>query len=152
MFVLSAIAGCKKELTYSYAFDVSGTADRGNNYNAYYQFDTAAGLQEFAANFYIGSAVDSNYVQISFSGNNYIVPGTYYSGIVNPNNTICSFAYVNNHVYYANVTGIVQILQNDNVAHTIKGNFQFSAVNTTNTNDTVIISNGAFSGINYVIQ
>ena len=119
---------------------------------AAYNYDTVARLQEFAANFYIGAVADSNYVQVSFSGNNYIVPGTYYSGVTNPYNTTCSFAYVKNHIYYANVTGILQILQIDNVGHNVKGNFQFSAANTTNANDTVIISNGAFSGINYIIQ
>ena len=152
LLVLCAIAGCKKALNYSYAFDVDATLDKGNNYTAIYQYDTVARLQEFAANFYVGSIADSNYVQVSFSGNNYVVPGTYYSGIVNPYNTRCSFAYLKNHIYYANVTGILQISQIDIAGHNVKGNFQFSAVNTTNTTDTVVISNGAFSGINYVIQ
>jgi hypothetical protein len=149
LFGLCVMAGCKKELSYSYAFNVGATAYKGNNYTATYQYDTAARLQEFAANFYIGNVTDTNYVQVSFSGNSYIVPGTYYTGVVNPYNTTCSFAYVKNHVYYANVSGILQIVEIDNVGHTIKGNFQFSAANTI---DTVVISNGAFSGINYVIQ
>ncbi len=145
------MAGCKKELSYSYAFDIGATPYRGNTYTANYQYDTAANLQEFAANFYIGSATDSNDVQVSFSGSNYVVPGTYYSGVVNPYNTTCSFAYFKNHIYYANVTGIVQILQADNVGHTLSGNFQFTAVNTSNTYDTIIVSNGAFSNITYSV-
>jgi hypothetical protein len=151
LLALCAIPGCKKPLSYNYAFDISGTVYQGNNYTAYYQYDTAARLYEFAADFYIGPVVDTNYVQVSFSGNSYIVAGNYYSGVVNPYNTTCSFAYVKNHVYYSNVSGIVQILQIDTVGHSIKGNFQFKASSSA-PGDSVIVTNGAFSGINYVVQ
>jgi hypothetical protein len=152
LLMFCTIAGCKKELSYSYAFSVGGTAYNGYNYFAYYKFDTTAALHEFAANFYFGNAADSNYVQVSFSGNNYVVPGTYYSGVVNPNNTVCSFAAYQSHVYYSNVSGIVQVQQIDTVGHNIKGNFQFNAVSTVNASDTLVITNGAFSGIHYVIE
>jgi hypothetical protein len=146
---LCIIAGCKKDLNYIYAFNVNGVARHGNNYTATYHFDTAASLQEFAANFYIGNASDTNYVQISFSGNGYITPGTYYSGIINPGNTVCSFAYNNLHNYYSNVSGILQIVQIDTVGHILKGNFQFKAVSNVNSSDTAVITNGSFASVQY---
>lgn len=149
---LGLFTGCKRPLNYNYAFDVNGTTERGNTYTAIYQFDTAAALKEFAADFYIGSPVDTNYVQVSFSSNNYIMPGTYYTGITNAENTVCSFAYNNKHTYYSNVTGILQITRIDTVLHNLKGSFQFKAVNTTNYADTVNVTDGGFSGINYVTQ
>lgn len=152
LLVLCFITGCKKNLSYSYAFNVNGVVCRGDNYTAVYHLDTAAALQEFAANFYVGNVTDTTYVQVSFSGNNYVVPGTYYSGIINPYNTICSFAYNKNHTYYSNVTGLVQITQIDTVAHKLRGSFQFRAVSNVNANDTVTITNGGFSGINYIIE
>jgi hypothetical protein len=143
------MAGCKKSLNYNYAFNVNGSAYQGDNYTAVYQYDTAAALWELAANFYINSAVDTNYVQVSFSGNHYITPGTYYSGVTYGSNTLCSFAYNKGHNYYSVVSGIVQIVQADTIGHVLKGNFQFTAANM---GDTINISNGAFAGINYVIE
>jgi hypothetical protein len=145
------MAGCKKELSYKYAFNLNGTAYRGDTYTASYDLDTVAGLREFVADFYIGKITDTNYVQVSFSGNNYVTPGTYYSGILNPGNTLCSFAYVN-HVYYTNITGIVQISQIDTVARNLSGSFQFKAVSNANSADSVVVTNGGFSGVNYIIQ
>ena len=152
LLLICFAAGCKKDLSYIYAFNLNGVAERGNNYSATYQYDTAAGLHEFAANFYIGNMTDTNYVQVSFSGNGYIAPGTYYSGITNPGNTVCSFAYNNMHTYYSNVTGILEIVQIDTVLRSLKGNFQFKAVSNANYNDTVIVTNGGFSGVKYIIQ
>ena len=149
---LGLLGGCKKELSYNFAFNLNGTTYRGDNYSATYNLDTVAGLREFAADFYIGNTSDTNYVQVSFSGSNYILPGTYYSGITNVNNTHCSFAYNKNHVYYNNVTGIVEILQIDTVGHKIKGNFQFKAASSIGAADTVMVTNGAFSGISYSVQ
>ena len=151
LIVVCLIAGCKKDLNYIYAFNLNGTAEHGNSYTATYQFDTTAALREFAANFYIGSFTDTNYVQISFSGNNYITPGTYYSGITNPGNTVCSFAYNNLHKYYSNVSGIIEILQIDTTLHIIKGNFQFKAVSNSNLADTAYITNGSFASVKYSI-
>ena len=152
IIILTAITGCKKDLTYSYAFNVNGVAYHGDNYTAVYRLDTVAALQEFASDFYIGNATDTNYVQVSFSGNNYIAVGTYYTGITNANNTVCSFAYNKGHTYYANTSGVLQILQIDTIAHAMNGNFQFNAVNNNNSADTVRVSNGAFSGIRYTTQ
>ena len=152
VIILTALAGCKKDLTYSYAFNIDGVSYHGENYSAAYRLDTVAALQEFATDFYIGNATDTNYVQVSFSGNNYIAVGTYYTGITNANNTVCSFAYNKGHTYYANTSGVLQILQIDTIGHSIKGNFQFSAVNNNNSADTVHVSNGAFSGIRYTSQ
>jgi hypothetical protein len=149
---LCMIAGCKKDLNYIYAFNLNGVAEHGNSYSATYHFDTASALQEFAANFYIGSMSDTNYVQISFSGNNYITPGTYYTGVINPGNTICSFAYNNLHTYYTNVSGILQVVQIDTIGHILKGNFQFKAVSNLNASDTVVISNGSFESVKYQIE
>ena len=149
LLCLGTLAGCKKSLNYNYAFNVNGTPCQGNNYTAIYQYDTAASLWELAANFYINSSIDTNYVQISFSGNNYITPGTYYTGAVYGGNTMCSFAYNKRHTYYSAVAGIIQILQADTIEHVLKGSFQFTAANL---GDTITISNGAFAGINYVIQ
>ena len=149
---ISFLAGCKKDLSDSYAFYLNGVSERGNNYTATYHLDTAAELQEFAANFYIGNVIDTNYVQISFSGNNYITPGTYYTGITNPGNTVCSFAYNKGHNYYTNVSGILEIRQSDTIGRSLKGNFQFKAVSTINTADTIVVANGAFAGIRYNIQ
>ncbi len=143
------LIGCKKDLSYSYGFIVNGVAHQGNTYSAYYLYDTVAALNEFAADFYIGNVTDTNYVQVSFSGNGYILPGVYYSGVTNPGNTQCSFAYNKNHLYYTDVSGIIEILQIDTVAHKIKGNFQFSAANA---GDTVHVTNGSFAGIKYIIQ
>jgi len=150
--VVIILSGCKKDLNYRYAFDVNGALCQGNNYTAFYQYDTAAGLHEFVADFYIGSVSDTNYVQLSFSGNNYITVGTYYSGITNPGNTVCSFGYYKNHIYYNNIIGIVQVTQSDTVAHSLKGSFQFSALSNVNPSDSVQVTNGAFAGINYVIE
>ncbi len=149
---LCLIAGCKKDLNYNYAFNLNGVAERGDNYSATYHFDTVAGLQEFVANFYIGNISDTNYVQISFSGNHYILPGTYYTGIINPGNTVCSFAYNNFHTYYSNVTGILQVVQIDTVGRSLKGNFQFKAVNNVNNADSVVVSNGSFESVKYQIE
>lgn len=149
---ITLAAGCKKDLSTRYAFDLNGVTYRGDNYNATYHLDTLSGLQEFAANFYIGNITDTNYVQVSFSGSRFIGPGTYYSGITNPYSTVCSFAYNKSHTYYTNVTGIVQITQIDTIGHNMKGSFQFKAVNTLNSTDTVWVTNGGFSGINYVIE
>lgn len=149
---LGLLGACKKELSYNFAFILNGVTYRGDNYSATYNLDTVAGLREFAADFYIGSTSDTNYVQVSFSGNSFIAPGTYYSGVNNINNTQCSFAYNKNHVYYNNVSGIVEILQIDTISHKIKGNFQFKAVSSVNAADTVRVTNGAFSAINYHVQ
>ena len=149
LLCLCAISGCKKDLNYNYAFNLNGTAYNGNNYTAFYQFDTAASLHEFVADFYIGNVTDTNYVQVSFSGNGYIAPGTYYTGIINPGNTVCAFAYNKSHKYYTNVSGIMQILEADTIRHVLKGNFQFTAANS---GDTVSVTNGSFAGINYVIE
>ena len=146
------LAGCKKDLNYSYAFNLNGVAEHGDNYTAVYHLDTVAALQEFAAEFYIGNSTDTNYVQLSFSGDHYITPGTYYTGITNAGNTICSFAYNKRHTYYSNVSGILEILQMDTVHHFLKGNFQFKAVNNMNSADTVFITNGGFAGMKYTIQ
>ena len=149
---ICVFAGCKKDLNYIYAFNLNGVAERGDNYTANYHFDTVAGLQEFVANFYIGSMSDTNYVQLSFSGNNYITAGTYYSGIINPGNTVCSFAYNNLHTYYTNVSGILQITQMDTIGHILKGNFQFRAVSNANQADSALITNGSFESVQYQIQ
>lgn len=152
LLTICVISGCKKDLSYNYAFNLNGVAEHGDNYTAAYHLDTVAALQEFVANFYIGSVTDTNYVQMSFSGNSYIAPGTYYTGITNPGNTVCSFAYNNKHTYYTNVSGILEILQMDTVLHTLKGNFQFKAVNTIHFTDSVTITNGGFAAIKYVVQ
>jgi hypothetical protein len=152
VFCICVLVGCKKDLNYIYAFNLNGVSEKGDTYTATYRFDTVAALHEFAGNFYIGSQADSNYVQLSFSGSNYITAGTYYTGIVNPGNTVCSFAYNKGHVYYTNVSGILEILQIDTGLHVMKGNFQFKAVNTQNSADTVVINNGGFSGVKYDIQ
>ena len=149
LIFLFTLAGCKKDLNYNYAFNVNGVSCNGDNYSAYYRYDTVALLHEFVADFYIGKVTDTNYVEISFSGNGYIIPGDYYTGITNPGNTLCSFAYVKNHLYYTNVSGIIQILQADTIGHVLKGNFQFIA---DNSGDTVKVTNGSFAGIRYVIQ
>ena len=149
LLAIYCLSGCKKDLSYSYGFSVNGVGCQGNTYSAYYKYDTVATLNEFAADFYIGNVADTNYVQISFSGNGYIMPGVYYSGVTNPGNTQCSFAYNKNHLYYTDVSGIIEILQIDTVAHKIKGNFQFSAANA---RDTVRVTNGSFAGIKYLIQ
>jgi hypothetical protein len=149
LLCLCLLAGCKKDLNYNYAFNVNAVACNGDNFTAFYRYDTAASLREFVADFYVGKVTDTNYVEVSFSGNEYIVPGDYYTGITNPGNTLCSFAYIKNHVYYTNVSGILQILQDDTVGHVLKGNFQFTAANS---GDTVKITNGSFAGIRYVVQ
>jgi hypothetical protein len=152
LLCICILACCKKDLNYIYAFSLNGIAEQGNNYSATYHYDTTAALQEFAANFYIANVTDTNYVQISFSGNNYITPGTYYSGIINPGNTMCSFAYNNKHKYYTNVSGILQITQIDTNLRILKGNFQFKAVNTQSPFDTAVVSNGGFAAVKYLIQ
>lgn len=152
LIAICLIAGCKKDLNYNYAFNLNGVAEHGDNYTATYRFDTVAALREFAADFYIGNVVDTNYVEISFSGNTYITVGTYYTGITNPGNTVCSFAYINMHKYYSNVSGILEIVQIDTMLHTLKGNFQFKAVSNINSADSVVVTNGGFAGIKYVVQ
>ena len=149
VFAICCVAGCKKDLSYRYGFNVNGVACQGNSYSAYYHYDTVAALNEFASDFYIGNVADTNYVQLSFSGSGYIAPGVYYSGVTNPGNTQCSFAYVKNHLYYTDVSGIIEVTQIDTVAHNVKGNFQFSAANA---GDTVHVTNGSFAGIKYIIQ
>jgi len=152
LLALCLISACKKDLSYNYAFYLNGVSEHGDNYTALYHLDTIAQLQEFAANFYIGNVSDTNYVQVSFSGNSYIAPGTYYTGITNPGNTVCSFAYNIKRTYYTNVSGILEILQIDTALHTLKGNFQFKAVNNAHSSDSVNVTNGAFSAIKYVVQ
>ncbi len=152
LLALGLLGACKKELSYSFAFILDGNTYRGYNYTATYNLDTVAGLREFAADFYIGNFSDTNYVQVSFSSNNFVAPGIYYSGVNNINNTQCSFAYYKNHVYYNNVNGIVEILQIDTIGHKIKGNFQFKAVSSINARDSAIVTNGAFTGIRYTVQ
>ena len=149
VLVICCLLGCKKDLSYSYAFSVNGVACQGNAYSAYYHYDTVAALNEFSADFYIGNVTDTNYVQVSFSGNGYIMPGVYYSGITNPGNTQCSFSYTKNHLYYTDVSGIIEITQIDTTVHKIKGNFQFSAANA---GDTAHVTNGSFAGIKYIVQ
>ncbi len=64
---LGLLGGCKKELSYNFAFNLNGTTYRGDNYSATYNLDTVAGLREFAADFYIGNTSRLN-MRMTFHG------------------------------------------------------------------------------------
>jgi hypothetical protein len=145
-----AITGCNKELSYSYAFNINGVAYNANTYTATYHYNTTTLQWEFTGNYFIGNSADSNFVQIYFSGNQIISPGTYYTGVTNPYNTTCGFAYVKNRILYSSTSGILEITQIDTSGKKIKGNFQFAAAQA-NTADTLQITNGSFAN-QYKIQ
>jgi hypothetical protein len=145
------LPGCKKDVFYNYAFNLNGVAENGYNYAASYHRDTAAGLFEFAAEFYVGAMANNNYVQISFAGPNHIPPGIYYTGVPYNGNT-CSFAYNNDTINYQAISGTLQIKSIDTVQRKMAGIFAFTAVSNLNYHDTASITTGAFANIVYTTQ
>jgi hypothetical protein len=145
-------ASCKKKPDYAYAVYLNGISEKGYNYTASYHYDSISGLQQFNSKLLLNTSANNNYVQVNFSSLHYIVPGTYYTAIGNARQTTCSFGYNIDTIFYASVSGILQVTQIDTVNHKVTAHFQFVAVSDLNSADTITATEGIFDNITYKVQ
>ena len=144
--VLFLAAGCKKEATptYAYTFTANASDFSGNAYDASYLSDSATGKLKFDAKFYIGAKTDARFVELKFSGNNYVDTGTY--------NNNGALSYSRDGFLYLEQYGSYHIGKLDTANKLISGTFQFTGFCSVQSVLYMNVTNGVFTDVKYVTQ
>ena len=146
---LLLIAACKKTSdqpgNYAYSFTDNGFQFTGNAYTASYKLDSVSGNLIFQALFYKGTPSDSQFINLTFSGNNYIDTGTY--------SNAGSLTYRDGGFrgyLYSEDYGTFGITKLDTANHLISGTFQFRGVCSLEAVLFQNVSGGVFTNIAYI--
>ena len=147
LFMVSLlVAGCKKEATptYAYTFTANASNFSGNVYDASYIRDSVSGKLKFDAKFYIGAKTDYRYIELKFSGNNYIDTGSY--------TNVGPLTYNRDGHTYIEQYGTYTINKLDTANQLISGTFQFTGYCSIETILYMNVTNGVFTNVKYVTQ